>query len=432
MEPVVLKQTVCQSTVLAGVIAVCSVVAGAASASAQTAIPGTIQAADFDDGGEGVSYYDTTPGNLGGAYRNTDVDIEPCSNGGYDVGWFESGEWMNYTVNVPAAGRYTVQLHVASPYGGALHVGFNGPSWGTWQEVSIPNTGWWQTWTTVSTSVVLQPGVQQMTLYSDTGGFNVNATDVFAGAVSSGGQLTVVTWNIDSVEPWNGGWDHAVTVADHLAQLSPDVIVLQEALYSQFYTYVAELEARTGIGWRGVFATHCSPGAWNGSWCTAPQDEGVAILTHLPIVDTSTGLLPFPDDWHSGRAVARAAINVGGRVVQMFSAHMSNYPDVRYQMMQALIGMTANVAGPVMVAGDFNADPDQIDQWWAMGSSFSEAWQSVGAGPGYTATTPWPSMHLDYWFGDYSGLVQPAWAAVDQSAWTASDHFPVRAAYTVY
>jgi endonuclease/exonuclease/phosphatase family metal-dependent hydrolase len=181
-----------------------------------------------------------------------------------------------------------------------------------------------------------------------------------------------------------------------------------------------------------VFATHCGPGGWNGSWCTDPQDEGVAVLTHLQIVDSSTGLLPFADEWHAGRAFARAAINVNGRIVQMFSVHMSNSPDVRYQMMQALVGITASVSGPVVVAGDFNADPDQIDQWWAMGGSFSDAWQIVGAGPGYTATTPWPSMHLDYWFDDYSGLIQPAWATVDQSAGTLSDHFPVQASYTVY
>ncbi len=39
-------------------------------------IPGTIQAEDFDDGGEGLAYLDTSAGNTGGQYRSTDVDIE--------------------------------------------------------------------------------------------------------------------------------------------------------------------------------------------------------------------------------------------------------------------------------------------------------------------------------------------------------------------
>jgi endonuclease/exonuclease/phosphatase family metal-dependent hydrolase len=443
MDALVRRQWI-RRRVVATVVLFAGVIVGTTPASAQPTIPGTIQAEDFDNGGPGISYYDTTPGNSGGQYRDTDVDIESSSEGGFDVGWIASGEWLNYTLYVPVAGAYTVQLHVSSPYGGALHVGFNGPSTGTWQPVSVPTTGGWQSWTTVTTSVRLQPGVQQLTLYFDTGGFNVDAIDILSssgssdsgssGSGSSVTGLTVLTWNIDSVESWNGGPDHAVAVMDHIAQLSPrpDVIVLQEALLSQFNTYVSELEAQTGVGWSGVFATHCAPGGWNGSWCTDAQDEGVAVLTHFPVVDASTGLLPFPDEWHSGRAVARAAINVGTRVVQVFSAHMSNSPDARYQMMQALIGMTASASAPVLVGGDFNADPDQIDQGWAMGSTFTDAWQIVGSGPGYTADTPWPSMHLDYWFDDYSGFVQPAWANVDQSAGTVSDHFPVYVVYSVY
>ena len=43
-------------------------------------------------------------------------------------GWIAAGEWLNYTVSVAAAGSYTAQLKVASPGGGAMHLGFNGPS----------------------------------------------------------------------------------------------------------------------------------------------------------------------------------------------------------------------------------------------------------------------------------------------------------------
>ena len=46
------------------------------------AIPGTIQAEDFDNGGEGVGYHDASTGNSGGQYRATDVDIEATSDGG--------------------------------------------------------------------------------------------------------------------------------------------------------------------------------------------------------------------------------------------------------------------------------------------------------------------------------------------------------------
>src|SRR5206468_11123191 len=89
-------------------------------------IPGVIAAPNFDNGGEGVAYHDTSAGNNGGAYRSTDVDLEPSADGGYDIGWIAADEWVNYTVNVASAGNYTAQLRVASPNGGgSLRLGFN-------------------------------------------------------------------------------------------------------------------------------------------------------------------------------------------------------------------------------------------------------------------------------------------------------------------
>ena len=144
------------------------------------AIPGTIEAVNFDRGGASIAYYDTTPGNTGGAYRATDVDIEASAGGGYNVGWTAPGEWLNYTVNVGTAGPYSVQLRVASPgSGNSIHVGFNGPS-GVWAPASIPSTGGWQTWTTVNVPVTLGAGVQQMTVQFDTGGINLGTIAVRA------------------------------------------------------------------------------------------------------------------------------------------------------------------------------------------------------------------------------------------------------------
>jgi hypothetical protein len=142
------------------------------------ALPGTIQAANFDNGGEGIAYHDTTQGNTGGAYRATDVDLQASSEGGYNIGWIDAGEWVNYTVSVPVAGNYVATLRVASPAGGgSLHIGFNGPS-SVWKTVAIPVTGDWQSWTNVSVPVTLGAGVQQMTLLFDTAGFNLSAVVV--------------------------------------------------------------------------------------------------------------------------------------------------------------------------------------------------------------------------------------------------------------
>jgi hypothetical protein len=161
-----------------------------------SALPGTLPAANFDNGGEGVAYHDTTAGNTGGAYRSTDVDIQASTEGGYDIGWTAAGEWLNYTVNVTSGGSYTAQLRVASPGGGTLHLGFNTAS-NVWATVAVPATGGWQTWTTVSVPVTLGAGVQQITVLFDTGSTNLASIAVAAGASSpppppsAGGTITV-------------------------------------------------------------------------------------------------------------------------------------------------------------------------------------------------------------------------------------------------
>jgi hypothetical protein len=159
------------------------------------ALPGTVQSANFDNGGESVAYHDTTPGNTGGAYRATGVDIEPASDGGYDVGWIAAGEWLNYTVNVGSSGAYVAQLRVASPGGAAMHVGFNAASH-VWSQVSIPATGGWQSWTTVNVPVTLGAGQQQMTLLFDTPGLNIESINVTAMSAppppSTGGGVVTV------------------------------------------------------------------------------------------------------------------------------------------------------------------------------------------------------------------------------------------------
>jgi endonuclease/exonuclease/phosphatase family metal-dependent hydrolase len=241
----------------------------------------------------------------------------------------------------------------------------------------------------------------------------------------------VVTWNIDSVESGHDTDAFARTAMGYVAALTPlpQIVVVQEALKSQFNTYLDELQNRTGLAWRGVFATHCALGGWISDGCSVAQDEGVGILSSLPIVESTSTLLPFPDDWHSARAAVRAAVNVSGRVVQVFGAHMSNTVAVRYSMMSALIAYTRQFPLPQLVAGDFNADPDQIDAAGAMGGSFRDAWAAVGSGPGYTANTPNPTMHLDYWFSDPSDQIRPSWATVVTAPGQLSDHFPVHAAF---
>ena len=100
----------------------------------RSSLPGTIQAENFDNGGEGVAYHDTTSGNAGGAFRSTDVDIEAASGGGYDVGWIDAGRVAELHGQRRGRRQPTPRRSAwRRPSGGAMHLGFNTASnvWAT-------------------------------------------------------------------------------------------------------------------------------------------------------------------------------------------------------------------------------------------------------------------------------------------------------------
>lgn len=145
-------------------------------------LPGHIEAEDYRAGGEGVGYHDTTAGNTGGAYRADDVDIQTCTDGSgcYNVGWTAAGEWLAYDLTVTTAGTYVWQARVASPHSGkTLHLEIDGqPSGGT---LSVPNTGSYQTWTTIqSAPVTLAAGAHTLRIVFETGSMNLNDLDLVA------------------------------------------------------------------------------------------------------------------------------------------------------------------------------------------------------------------------------------------------------------
>lgn len=76
-------------------------------------LPGRVEAENFDLEG----FYDSTPQNEGGAYRDSAVDIAAI-NGGYAVVNTNAGEYLEYTVNVAAAGEYEVVAKVGAASAG--------------------------------------------------------------------------------------------------------------------------------------------------------------------------------------------------------------------------------------------------------------------------------------------------------------------------
>jgi hypothetical protein len=141
------------------------------------AVPGTVQAANYDTGGQGTGYNVTSVNGSANSYRPDGVDLEACSDTGCgdDIGWTGTGQWFRYTVKVATARTYTVTLRLSSPSGvsDALHIASSSGA-NLSGSVSAPDTGGWQTYATATVSVALPAGQQTLTIYQDNGGWNIH------------------------------------------------------------------------------------------------------------------------------------------------------------------------------------------------------------------------------------------------------------------
>lgn len=118
-------------------------------------IPGKIEAEEFDFGGEGNAYHDNDEENRNKGDRNEGVDMSNTA-----VGYTQTGEWIEYTVEVEEDGEYEVESRVASGNNGAQFTlymdnqfiipGADGTPGGF---IDVPNTGDWETFKTVTTKL---------------------------------------------------------------------------------------------------------------------------------------------------------------------------------------------------------------------------------------------------------------------------------------
>jgi hypothetical protein len=159
-------------------------------------LPGRVELAYYDLGGEGVAYHDSTPENEGSKLNHTEghwrpgipayiaffrekegVDIsytkdwadfnhpnkvDPAVNQLY-IGWQEDGEWTNYTVYVNKPGKYRI-ISVYGYQDNKSELWLNGV-----KAVSLfmpENTGNWHNWTQATLGEISIPkgGLNLLTL----------------------------------------------------------------------------------------------------------------------------------------------------------------------------------------------------------------------------------------------------------------------------
>jgi aryl-phospho-beta-D-glucosidase BglC (GH1 family) len=131
-------------------------------------IPGKIEAENYDLGLQGVAYRDLSPGNLGSmkTYRLDDVDISYCNDtgSGFFVEKVQAGEWLNYTVNVQASGKYDFKIRLVSTNPGKqIYLQVNDKNISGLLDVPVSTSGIFQTLTIPN--VTLTQGVQDLRIF---------------------------------------------------------------------------------------------------------------------------------------------------------------------------------------------------------------------------------------------------------------------------
>jgi YD repeat-containing protein len=182
------------------------VFSGSPYTGAAFSLPGRIEAENFDNGGEGVAYHDTTVTNDGGYYRSESVDVCTCGSPyGLSVGWTQAGEWMEYTVSVASYGSYKFQTLTATiSSGSALHIEVDGVN--VTGQMIVPNTGAWGSYATTSSPAVALPAGQHIVRVAiDVGGFLIDSVDVIRLNTPYGGTAINLPGTVQAENFDNGG-----------------------------------------------------------------------------------------------------------------------------------------------------------------------------------------------------------------------------------
>ncbi len=239
-------------------------------------IPGTIAAVDYDIGARNVAYTDedymnTGNGsyNSGWSYRNDGVDIE--ANGDenglpYNVGWTAAGEWIGYTIEDVSAGTYDLVFRVSSNVGGGIFfLELNGTNLGV---ISVPNTGGWWAWDTMTIpDVSVADGPQYLKLVTVQEGYNIEGFtfSVTSNSIDDGLMVEQFILGQPYPNPFNPSMMIDISVNES-GIYSANVFDLNGKIIAEMYSGILEVGEHS-LTWDGV--------NFNGE----PVASGIYLLT---------------------------------------------------------------------------------------------------------------------------------------------------------
>jgi endonuclease/exonuclease/phosphatase family metal-dependent hydrolase len=240
-------------------------------------------------------------------------------------------------------------------------------------------------------------------------------TIVFAQTPPAGPTLRVMSYNIHHGEGLDGKLD-LERIARLIIEARADIVGLQEVdrgvERTQRRDLPAELEKLTGL------TVHFEKNiAHQGG------EYGNAVLTRFPIKRAqNTPLKSFAHG--EQRGVQQLVLDVHGRELLFMNTHLDarRDPAEREHSATELRALVAAAgAMPVILVGDFNADPAApsivaVRQW------ITDAWTALHREPGFTIPVKKPNKRIDYiWITPAS--IEPLAMTVLHSE--ASDHLPI-------
>jgi GH35 family endo-1,4-beta-xylanase len=160
------------------------------------ALPGILEAEDFDNGANGVAYSDTDNKNEGGKYRpDSGVDIGSNANNEYFIGWTSSGEWLEYTVKVEEKEVMVWSARVASGLSGSSFRIYMGTTDIT-GKIPVPQTASsdWSVYTEVKgrTTIAMPVGTYKLRLVVENAYGNI---DKITFEKSTGNEILTTPYN---------------------------------------------------------------------------------------------------------------------------------------------------------------------------------------------------------------------------------------------
>jgi len=202
-------------------------------------------------------------------------------------------------------------------------------------------------------------------------------------------RLRVVTWNVAQGYTLAGAHDEDDQI-DLIASLKPDVVILQEVSLADNDMpgyYASGLQARTSKTWNSLFAQTIA-GA------PPANAQGTMILTWLPVDDKSSdvycavpGDSRAPND-SSCTGFVRMAVTVNSVPLHVAGVHL-NWYDASYRSLQIdeLRRWLSTYGANQLVAGDFNAEPDETALWANWQTSRRDVWAQATAATGEAGFT---------------------------------------------